>query len=80
MSLSTFEKSLKSYEAKEKFYRPSVDKSLSILDKGARDRVTRNGEALRRYVTRPQEGEQTQVLTSHLALTDMRTCYFGGRP
>jgi hypothetical protein len=45
-----FEVILKSFEAKRQYYLPSVEKSLSILDKGVRERATKNGETLRRYV------------------------------
>jgi hypothetical protein len=38
-------------KADYRFYVPSVTKSLSILDKGIRERVTKNGETLRRFVS-----------------------------
>jgi len=40
---------LDSYEAKKKHYMPATSKVLSIIDKGVRDRVTKNGETLRRH-------------------------------
>ncbi|CED84746.1 Karyogamy protein, KAR9 [Phaffia rhodozyma] len=49
LTISMFEQTLKSYEAKKKYYWPSVEKVLSILDKSIRERVTSNGEALRRH-------------------------------
>ncbi|KAF8323541.1 uncharacterized protein EI90DRAFT_3076975 [Cantharellus anzutake] len=39
----------KALHAKKKYYVPSVSKVLSVLDKGVRDRVTKNGECLRRH-------------------------------
>ncbi|KAH9852647.1 hypothetical protein C2E23DRAFT_868490 [Lenzites betulinus] len=38
-----------SYEAKKKHYMPATTKVLSIIDKGVQDRVTKNGECLRRH-------------------------------
>ncbi|KAF8518006.1 hypothetical protein BU17DRAFT_91435 [Hysterangium stoloniferum] len=35
------------FESKKKYYMPSVTKILSVVDKGVRDRVTKNGECLR---------------------------------
>ncbi|THH07394.1 hypothetical protein EW145_g3407 [Phellinidium pouzarii] len=38
-----------SFEAKKKHYMPATSKVLSIIDKGVQDRVTKNGECLRRH-------------------------------
>ncbi|KAF8906277.1 hypothetical protein CPB84DRAFT_1675876 [Gymnopilus junonius] len=45
---------LDSYEAKKKHYMPATSKVLSIIDKGVRDRVTKNGETLRRHAESAQ--------------------------
>lgn len=50
ISLADFGISLRSFESKTASYRPSVEQLLSNIDKGARERATRNGEALRRCV------------------------------
>ncbi|OCH85502.1 hypothetical protein OBBRIDRAFT_784773 [Obba rivulosa] len=44
-----FNSLLESYEAKKKHYMPATTKVLSIIDKGVQDRVTKNGECLRRH-------------------------------
>lgn len=38
-----------SYDAKKRYYMPATTKVLSILDRSVRDRVTKNGECLRRH-------------------------------
>ncbi|KAL5513154.1 hypothetical protein ACEPAH_3552 [Sanghuangporus vaninii] len=43
-----------SYEAKKKHYMPATSKVLSIIDKGVQDRVTKNGECLRRHAESSQ--------------------------
>ncbi|KAF5383713.1 hypothetical protein D9615_003661 [Tricholomella constricta] len=45
---------LDSFEAKKKHYMPATSKVLSIIDKGVRDRVTKNGETLRRHAESAQ--------------------------
>jgi len=40
-------KKIESYEAKKMYYGPSIDRVLSIIDKGVKDRLTVNGEILR---------------------------------
>ncbi|KAG8966704.1 hypothetical protein FRC03_011452 [Tulasnella sp. 419] len=49
VSIGAFDDLLKSFEAKKKYYVPSTNKVISILDKGVRDRVTKNGECLRKH-------------------------------
>ncbi|KAH7105786.1 hypothetical protein BKA62DRAFT_668593 [Auriculariales sp. MPI-PUGE-AT-0066] len=49
INYETFTSLLQSFEAKKKYYMPSITKVLSVLDKGVRDRVTKNGECLRRH-------------------------------
>ncbi|TDL23636.1 hypothetical protein BD410DRAFT_768169 [Rickenella mellea] len=45
---------LESFEAKKKHYMPATTKVLSIIDKGVQDRVTKNGECLRRHAESTQ--------------------------
>ncbi|KAK3383764.1 hypothetical protein B0T24DRAFT_61517 [Lasiosphaeria ovina] len=40
-------KKIENYEAKKTHYGPSIDRVLSIIDKGVKDRLTVNGEILR---------------------------------
>ncbi|KZV94592.1 hypothetical protein EXIGLDRAFT_736619 [Exidia glandulosa HHB12029] len=49
INYETFTTLLQSFESKKKYYMPSITKVLSVLDKGVRDRVTKNGECLRRH-------------------------------
>lgn len=49
INYETFTALLQSFESKKKYYMPSITKVLSVLDKGVRDRVTKNGECLRRH-------------------------------
>ncbi|EKM81776.1 hypothetical protein AGABI1DRAFT_54760 [Agaricus bisporus var. burnettii JB137-S8] len=44
-----------SYEAKKKHYMPATSKVLSIIDKGVQERVTKNGETLRRHAESAQK-------------------------
>ncbi|KAJ3475268.1 hypothetical protein NLI96_g11945 [Meripilus lineatus] len=45
---------LDSFEAKKKHYMPATTKVLAIIDKGVQDRVTKNGECLRRHAESTQ--------------------------
>ncbi|KZT59040.1 hypothetical protein CALCODRAFT_494043 [Calocera cornea HHB12733] len=49
VNLSTYETILASYESKKKYYVPATTKVISVIDKGMRDRATKNGECLRRH-------------------------------
>ncbi|EIW58288.1 uncharacterized protein TRAVEDRAFT_47454 [Trametes versicolor FP-101664 SS1] len=49
LTLDVFDTIVDSYEAKKKHYMPATTKVLSIIDKGVQDRVTKNGECLRRH-------------------------------
>ncbi|KAF8916040.1 hypothetical protein CPB85DRAFT_1291227 [Mucidula mucida] len=53
-NMELFTSLLDSYEAKKKHYMPATSKVLSIIDKGVRDRVTKNGETLRRHAESAQ--------------------------
>jgi hypothetical protein len=46
-NLAAFMKKLESYEAKKTHYGPAIERVLSIIDKGVKDRLTVNGEILR---------------------------------
>ncbi|KAI0788737.1 hypothetical protein C8Q75DRAFT_719089 [Abortiporus biennis] len=54
VSFEVFNTILDSYEAKKKHYMPATTKVLSIIDKGVQDRVTKNGECLRRHAESTQ--------------------------
>ncbi|KAF8892257.1 hypothetical protein BD779DRAFT_102696 [Infundibulicybe gibba] len=54
ITLEVFTSLLESFEAKKKHYMPATSKVLSIIDKGVRDRVTKNGETLRRHAESAQ--------------------------
>ncbi|KAG9257999.1 cortical protein KAR9-domain-containing protein [Emericellopsis atlantica] len=43
-------KKLESYEAKKTHYGPAIERVLSIIDKGVKDRITVNGEILRLHL------------------------------
>ncbi|PPQ96279.1 hypothetical protein CVT26_005666 [Gymnopilus dilepis] len=58
---------LDSYEAKKKHYMPATSKVLSIIDKGVRDRVTKNGETLRRHA---ESAQRWKNLKERIARTD----------
>ncbi|KAI6096971.1 hypothetical protein EDD16DRAFT_1847646 [Pisolithus croceorrhizus] len=49
ISLETFNTLLGSFNAKKEHYVPATTKVLAIMDNGVRNRVTKNGEALRRH-------------------------------
>ncbi|KAI6041302.1 hypothetical protein EDC04DRAFT_2985860 [Pisolithus marmoratus] len=49
VTLETFNTLLGSFNAKKEHYVPATAKVLSIMDNGVRNRVTKNGEALRRH-------------------------------
>ncbi|CAL1715074.1 unnamed protein product [Somion occarium] len=56
-----------SFEAKKKHYMPATTKVLSIIDKGVQDRVTKNGECLRRHAESTQRWKN---LKERIARTD----------
>ncbi|KZP01426.1 hypothetical protein CALVIDRAFT_551851 [Calocera viscosa TUFC12733] len=49
VNLDNFSGILASYESKKKYYVPATTKVISVIDKGMRDRATKNGECLRRH-------------------------------
>ncbi|KAH9066707.1 hypothetical protein EDB87DRAFT_1801329 [Lactarius vividus] len=54
LNMEMLQSLLDSYEAKKKHYMPATTKVLSIIDKGVQDRVTKNGECLRRHADSTQ--------------------------
>ncbi|PPQ64216.1 hypothetical protein CVT24_008592 [Panaeolus cyanescens] len=58
---------LESYEAKKKHYMPATSKVLAIIDKGVRDRVTKNGETLRRHA---ESAQRWKNLRDRITRTD----------
>ncbi|KAF6761616.1 hypothetical protein DFP72DRAFT_1002546 [Ephemerocybe angulata] len=67
ITLETFGSLLESYEAKKKHYMPATSKVLSIIDRGVRDRVTKNGETLRRH---SESAQRWKTLRDRIARTD----------
>ncbi|KAF8074837.1 hypothetical protein FPV67DRAFT_1575016 [Lyophyllum atratum] len=59
---------LDSFEAKKKHYMPATSKVLSIIDKGVRDRVTKNGETLRRHA---ESAQRWKNLRERISRTDV---------
>ncbi|KAK7687864.1 hypothetical protein QCA50_009083 [Cerrena zonata] len=54
LTYEVFSTLIDSFEAKKKHYMPATTKVLSIIDKGVQDRVTKNGECLRRHAESTQ--------------------------
>ncbi|KAH9913926.1 uncharacterized protein B0H18DRAFT_1146992 [Fomitopsis serialis] len=67
VSYDTFQSLLDSFEAKKKHYMPATTKVLSIIDKGVQDRVTKNGECLRRHA---ESTQRWRNLKERIARTD----------
>ncbi|TFK90152.1 hypothetical protein K466DRAFT_543960 [Polyporus arcularius HHB13444] len=67
LTWETFVSLSDSFEAKKKHYMPATTKVLSIIDKGVQDRVTKNGECLRRHAECTQRWRN---LKDRIARTD----------
>ncbi|KAH9479392.1 hypothetical protein JR316_0007982 [Psilocybe cubensis] len=67
LNYESFSTLLDSYEAKKKHYMPATSKVLSIIDKGVRDRVTKNGETLRRHA---ESAQRWKNLRERISRTD----------
>ncbi|EGN96814.1 hypothetical protein SERLA73DRAFT_111539, partial [Serpula lacrymans var. lacrymans S7.3] len=67
VSLEVFNSLLESFEAKKKHYVPATSKVLSIIDKGVQDRVTKNGETLRRHA---ESAKRWKNLKERISRTD----------
>ncbi|KAJ3779628.1 hypothetical protein GGU10DRAFT_400834, partial [Lentinula aff. detonsa] len=65
-TIETFTTRLDSFEAK-KHYMPATSKVLAIIDKGVRDRVTKNGKTLRRHA---ESAQRWKNLWERIARTD----------
>ncbi|KAG6865158.1 hypothetical protein C0991_004768 [Blastosporella zonata] len=59
---------LDSFEAKKKHYMPATSKVIAIIDKGVRDRVTKNGETLRRHA---ESAQRWKNLRERISRTDV---------
>ncbi|KAG9000754.1 hypothetical protein FRB95_009505 [Tulasnella sp. JGI-2019a] len=60
-TLGACEDLIKSFEAKKKYYMPSTTKVIQVLSKGIGDRVTKNGECLRKYADLKTRWDALQV-------------------
>ncbi|KDQ26629.1 hypothetical protein PLEOSDRAFT_1043262 [Pleurotus ostreatus PC15] len=67
INIDVYNSLLDSYEAKKKHYMPATSKVLSIIDKGVRDRVTKNGETLRRHA---ESAQRWKNLRDRISRTD----------
>ncbi|KAG6821423.1 hypothetical protein H0H93_010147 [Arthromyces matolae] len=67
LTLEVFTPLLDSFEAKKKHYMPATSKVLAIIDKGVRDRVTKNGETLRRHA---ESAQRWKNLRERISRTD----------
>ncbi|KAJ7066550.1 hypothetical protein C8F01DRAFT_1123668 [Mycena amicta] len=67
LNFETYTSLLESFEAKKKHYMPATSKVLSIIDKGVRDRVTKNGETLRRHA---ESAQRWKSLKERIARTE----------
>ncbi|KAF7309843.1 GAR domain-containing protein [Mycena indigotica] len=67
LTFETYTSLLESFEAKKKHYMPATSKVLSIIDKGVRDRVTKNGETLRRHA---ESAQRWKSLKERITRTD----------
>ncbi|KAG6890322.1 hypothetical protein C0995_009529 [Termitomyces sp. Mi166 len=68
LTLEVFASLSESFEAKKKHYMPATSKVLAIIDKGVRDRVTKNGETLRRHA---ESAQRWKNLRERIARTDV---------
>ncbi|KAF7985155.1 hypothetical protein HWV62_7726 [Athelia sp. TMB] len=67
LNIEVFNSLLESFEAKKKHYMPATSKVLSIIDKGVQDRVTKNGETLRRHA---ESAKRWKTLKDRIARAD----------
>jgi hypothetical protein len=68
-------KKIESYEAKKLYYSPSIDKVLTIIDKGVKERVTVNGEILRLHsdMQRKWDGLRERMHELDLSLEEIQS-------
>ncbi|KAF5361975.1 hypothetical protein D9756_002343 [Leucocoprinus leucothites] len=67
VTFEVFTSLLESYEAKKKHYMPATSKVLAIIDKGVQERVTKNGETLRRHA---ESAQRWRNLRERISRTD----------
>ncbi|KAJ3565796.1 hypothetical protein NP233_g7421 [Leucocoprinus birnbaumii] len=67
VTFEVFTSLLDSYEAKKKHYMPATSKVLAIIDKGVQERVTKNGETLRRHA---ESAQRWRNLRERISRTD----------
>ncbi|KAF9240637.1 hypothetical protein BU15DRAFT_87550 [Melanogaster broomeanus] len=67
VSLEVFNSLLASFRAKKSHYLPATTKVLGIMDNGVRNRVTKNGEALRRHA---ESAKRWRVLQERIERTE----------
>ncbi|KAG1808744.1 uncharacterized protein BJ212DRAFT_1382958 [Suillus subaureus] len=67
MSIEVFNELLSSFEAKKKHYVPATSKVLAIIDNGVQNRVTKNGETLRRH---GESAKRWRILKERMAKTE----------
>ncbi|KAL0953791.1 hypothetical protein HGRIS_004975 [Hohenbuehelia grisea] len=67
VSVDVYNTLLDSFEAKKKHYMPATTKVLAIIDKGVHDRVTKNGETLRRHA---ESVQRWKTLRERITKTD----------
>ncbi|KIK48291.1 hypothetical protein CY34DRAFT_798398 [Suillus luteus UH-Slu-Lm8-n1] len=66
-SIEVFNELLSSFEAKKKHYVPATSKVLAIIDNGVQNRVTKNGETLRRH---GESAKRWRILKERMAKTE----------
>ncbi|KAI5923297.1 cortical protein KAR9-domain-containing protein [Camillea tinctor] len=68
-------KKIESYEAKKMHYGPAIERVLSIIDKGVKDRLTVNGEILRLHTEMQSrwEGMRQQMKEVDMVLEELQT-------
>ncbi|KAH7890845.1 hypothetical protein F5I97DRAFT_1923336 [Phlebopus sp. FC_14] len=67
VSLEVFNSLLGSFQAKKAHYLPATTKVLAIMDNGVKNRVTKNGEALRRHA---EAAKRWRVLQERMNRTE----------
>ncbi|KAG2338594.1 hypothetical protein BDR05DRAFT_969029 [Suillus weaverae] len=67
LSIEVFNELLNSFEAKKKHYVPATSKVLAIIDNGVQNRVTKNGETLRRH---GESAKRWRILKERMAKTE----------
>ncbi|KAI2780766.1 KAR9-domain-containing protein [Daldinia loculata] len=68
-SPAAMSKKIESYEAKRVHYGPAIERVLSIIDKGVKDRLTVNGEILRLHNELESKWEEARESMRRLSVT-----------